>query len=94
MSLVAGPEQSEQQSQIIDEVLDEPSTSKLDGTIGNRLVTDTYTPAVQPSVSLVAGPEQAEQQSQIMDDNLFQFVPPVDDVGVEEDYTLEMVEEL
>ena len=40
MSLVVGPEQVEQKSQINDEVLDEPSTSKLDRTIGKRLLTD------------------------------------------------------
>ena len=82
MSLVAGPKQAEQQSQIIDEVLDEPSTSKLDGTIGTRLVTDTDTPATQPLVSRVDGLEQDEQQSQITDKDLFQFVHPEDNVGV------------
>ena len=65
VSLVAGPEQAEQQSQIIDEVLDEPSTSKLDGTIGTKLVTDTYTPAAQPPGSLVACPEQARNNPKL-----------------------------
>lgn len=61
MTLVAGPDQAEEQSQIIDEVLVEPSTTNVDGIIGTRLLSDTDTPAA----------DHVEQQSQNTDEDLF-----------------------
>ncbi|PWA67838.1 hypothetical protein CTI12_AA314100 [Artemisia annua] len=93
VTMIAGREQAEDQTQIIDEVLDDTDTPAAQPHV-SRVVGDTDTPAAQPPVSRVDGPEQDEQQSQITDEDLFQFAHPEDNVGVGDDLITNMVAEL
>jgi hypothetical protein len=92
--MIAGQEQqAEDETQIIDEVLDDIDTPSAELHV-SRVVGDTDTHAAQPPVSGVDGPEQVEQQSQLTDDDLYQFASPGDNVGVGDDLITDMVAEL
>ncbi|PWA76332.1 hypothetical protein CTI12_AA236270 [Artemisia annua] len=93
VTMIAGREQAEDETQIIDKVLDDTDTIAAQPHV-SRVVGDTNTHVAQPPVSRVDGPEQDEQQSKITDEDLFQFAHPEDNVGVGDDLITDMVAEL